>query len=121
MDETGKEDRPMNFEKALGEFEGNREILMELLWKLIEDVRGQIEKIHKAIPVGNMETVRREAHTIKGGAAMLTADDLSHVASELEQIAKAGSLEGSAGIIERIEQEFNRLEDYVRKCEKGSS
>ena len=101
MGETNKEDRPMNFEKALGEFEGNREILMELLWRLIEDVR-------------------REAHTIKGGAAMLTANDLSNVASELEQLAKSGSLEGSTGIIERIEQEFNRLEDYVRKKDHSS-
>ena len=38
----------MNFEKALGEFEGNREFLMELLWKLMEDVKAQIENIHKA-------------------------------------------------------------------------
>jgi HPt (histidine-containing phosphotransfer) domain-containing protein len=120
MGEPRKEDRPMNFEKALGEFEGNREILMELLWRLIEDVRGQIERIHKAVSDGNIEVVRREAHTIKGGAAMLTANDLSRVASELEQIAKYGSLEGSTGIIERIEKEFNRLVDYVRKYEKGS-
>ena len=114
MGETGQEQHPMNFEKALGEFEGNREILMELLWRLIEDVRGQIGNIHKAVSAGNIEVVRREAHTIKGGAAMLTANDLSHVASELEQLAKSGSLEGSTGIIERIEKEFNRLEDYVR-------
>jgi CheY-like chemotaxis protein/HPt (histidine-containing phosphotransfer) domain-containing protein len=113
-DEIKKEDSPMNFEKALREFEGNREILMELLWKLIEDVKDQIGKIHKAIHDGNIEVVKREAHTIKGGASMLTANDLSSVASELEQIAKAGSLEGSTEIIERIEKEFNRLEDYVR-------
>jgi two-component system sensor histidine kinase/response regulator len=117
--EIKKDDLPMNFEKALGEFEGNREILMELLWKLIEDVRDQIGKIHKAIPDGNIEVVRREAHTIKGAAAMLTAVDLSNVASELEQLAKSGSLEGSTEIIEHIENEFNRLEDYIRKCEKG--
>jgi len=119
--EIKKEDLPMNFEKALGEFEGNREFLMELLWKLMEDVKAQIENIHKALPKGNIEVVRREAHTIKGGASMLTADNLSSVASELEYIAKAGSLEGGTEILERLEKEFSKLQAYIRKYEKESS
>jgi len=113
--EIKKEDRPVNFEKALGEFEGNREILMELLWRLVEDVRAQLGNIHKALPKGNIEVVRREAHTIRGGASMLTADDLASVASELEYIAKSGSLEGGTEILERLEKEFSRLEADIRK------
>ena len=114
MGEIKNEDRPINFEKALGEFEGNREILMELLWRLVEDVRGQIEKISKALPKGNIEVVKREAHTIKGVSSMLTADDLASVASELEYIAKSGSLEGGTEILKRLENEFSRLEAYIR-------
>jgi HPt (histidine-containing phosphotransfer) domain-containing protein len=117
--EIKKENLPMNFEKALGEFEGNREILSELLCKLIEDVRAQIGNIHKALPKGDIEVVRREAHTIKGGASMLTADNLSSIASELEQIAKSGSLEGGTEILERLEKEFNRVQASIRKYEEG--
>jgi HPt (histidine-containing phosphotransfer) domain-containing protein len=115
-----KEDRPMNIEKALGEFEGNREFLIELMLKLIEDVRKQIGNIHKALPKANIEVVRREAHTIKGGASMLFANNLSSVASELEHIAKSGSLEGSTEILERLEKEFTKLQAYIRKYEEGS-
>lgn len=117
MGEIKKEDSPLNFEKLLVEYDGDRNILSELLWRFVEDVRGQIGKIHKAISDGNIEVVRREAHTIKGVAAMLTADNLSSVASELEQIAKSGSLEGSTEITEQIEKEFSRLEACIREYE----
>jgi hypothetical protein len=51
---------------------------------------------------------------------MLFADNLSSVASELEYIAKSGSLEGSTEILERLEKEFSRLQAYIRKYEEGS-
>ncbi len=116
-DDTVTKDSPLNFEKLLVEYDGDRNILSELLWKLMDDVRAQIGNIQKALPKGNIELVRREAHTIKGGASMLTADDLSSVASELEQIAKSGSLEGGPEILERLEKEFSRLEAYIRSIE----
>ena len=58
--------------------------------------------------------VKREAHSIKGGAANLTADELSSVALELENIGKSGVLEGGAEDLERLEKEVYRLEDYVK-------
>jgi HPt (histidine-containing phosphotransfer) domain-containing protein len=115
--EIKKEDSPLNFEKLLVEYDGDRNILSELLWRLVEDVRDQVGKMHKAISDGNIEVLRREAHTIKGVAAMLTADNLSSVASEIEQIARSGSLEGGTEILERLEKEFSRLEAYIRKYE----
>jgi len=119
-DKTAREDDTLNFKKLLVEYDGDRNILFELLWKLVEDVRNQIENIHKALPKGNIEVVRREAHTIKGGASMLFANDLSSVASELEYIAKSGSLEGGTEILKRLEKEFSTLQTYIRKYEKGS-
>jgi CheY-like chemotaxis protein len=121
VDKTVREDSPLNFKKLLVEYDSDRNILSELLGKLLEDVRRQIGNIQKALPKGDIEIVRREAHTIKGGASMLTADNLSSVASELEYIAKAGSLEGGTEILERLEKEFSLLEDYIRQYEEGSS
>ncbi|MBW1908477.1 MAG: PAS domain S-box protein [Deltaproteobacteria bacterium] len=67
---------PMNFEKAV--LEG-----------FLENVRSQIGTLRKAISDGDAEVVRSEAHSIKGGAANLTADALSKVALELENIGKS--------------------------------
>ena len=104
----------MDFEAAVEEFEGDKEFLMEVLEGFLENVRAQIPTIHKAISDGDAEVVRREAHSIKGGAANLTADVLSKIAFELENIGKSGHLEGSIEVLERLEKEFYLLEAYVR-------
>ena len=49
-----------------------------------------------------------------GGAANLTADDLSGVACELENIEKFEDLTNGIEILEKLEREFSRLEVYAR-------
>jgi len=106
---------PMDFDRAIEEFEGDREFLIEVLNGFLENVKSQIATIRQAISDGDSEAVRREAHSIKGGAANLTADALSKVALELENIGKSGILEGGIEAIERLEKEFHRLEAYARE------
>lgn len=54
-----KEDAPMNFEKAVEEFEGDREFLMEALEGFLRDVRARIGTIRQAISDGDAESVKR--------------------------------------------------------------
>jgi len=105
---------PIDFEKAIEEFEGDKEFLMEVVEGFLENVSAQIPTIHKAISDGDPETVRSEAHSIKGGAANLTANELSGVAFELENIGKSGVLEKGTQVLKRLEEEFHRLEGYVK-------
>jgi HPt (histidine-containing phosphotransfer) domain-containing protein len=109
------ESAPMDFEMAIEEFEEDKEFLMEVLDGFLETVRNQIEAIRQVILDGDAEVVRREAHSIKGGAANLTAYSLSKVAFELENIGKSGVLEGGTEVLERLEKEFHRLEGYARE------
>ncbi|MBW2061629.1 MAG: PAS domain S-box protein [Deltaproteobacteria bacterium] len=113
-DKNIEKDAPMNFEKAVEEFEGDKEFLIEVLDGFLEKARAQIGTIHQAISNGEAEVVGREAHSIKGGAANLTADDLSRIAFKLESIVKSGRLEGSLEILEKLQKEVSRLEDYAR-------
>ena len=70
----------MNFEKVLDDFEGDKELLVEAMDLFLESVRNQIGLLRHAISDNDAEIVRKEAHSIKGGAANLTADELSSVA-----------------------------------------
>jgi len=108
-----KDDIPMDFERAIKEFEGDKEFLMEVLDGFLENVRVQTGTIRQAISDGDAETVWKEAHSIKGGAANLTADELSGVAFELENIGKSGVLEESGKVLERLEKEISRLKVYA--------
>ena len=101
---------PMDFEMVIEEFEGDKEIFMEVLESFLEKAGAQLGTIRQAISDRDAEVVRKEAHSIKGCAANLTADDLSGIASELERIGKSGVLEGGTDVLERLEREFLRLQ-----------
>jgi len=111
--DTISKDVPLDFERALEEFGNDREFLIEVLEGFRENVRDQIINIRQAISENDAEIVRREAHAIKGGAANLTADNLSATANELENMGMTGSLTGSANVLESLEKDFYRLENFV--------
>ncbi|MBW1799529.1 MAG: PAS domain S-box protein, partial [Deltaproteobacteria bacterium] len=90
--EVRHSEAPLEYARALSEFEGDEAFLMEAAQGFIQNVRSQIEMIRQAIFDGDAETVRKEAHSIKGGAANLAAEWLSEIALELENLGKATSL-----------------------------
>ena len=106
---------PMDFARALEEFEGNREFLTGLLEKFLDNVRAQLGTLREALDRADAEILRREAHAIKGGAANLAAAELSSAAAELEKTAKSGLLGEAPGGLERLERAYRRLDEFVHK------
>ena len=88
--------------------------MMEVLSGFLEEGAGQIETIRKAITEENAEVLMKEAHSIKGGATILTANDLSGVAFELENMGRSGVIEGGPEVFKRLESEFDRLKVYAK-------
>jgi PAS domain S-box-containing protein len=108
-----REGLPMDLEKAVQEFEGDRPFLMDVLEGFRSKARLQIQTIRRAISTGDAKELSREAHAIKGGAANLTASELSRIALELENIGKSGVVAGGEEALVKLENAFSRFEDYV--------
>ena len=106
-------DAPMDWPMAVDEFEGDEPLLKEVLNGFISNVRQQVDIIRGALENNNAESVSREAHSIKGGAANLTAHDLAQSAFELEKLGKSGVLEGGFELLEKLENEFFILEIFA--------
>jgi two-component system, sensor histidine kinase and response regulator len=106
---------PMDYERALFEFEHDEAFLKEALKGFLGAVNNQIIAMQQAITAGNADMVRRESHSIKGGAANLTANDLSEAAFQLETIGKSGNLNGGPEIMENIVKEYKRLAAYAEE------
>jgi CheY-like chemotaxis protein len=103
---------PIDLKKAMIEFDSDMDFVKETLRGFLRNVQRQIEIIRTAIKEKNAEVTRQEAHSIKGGAANICADDLSHVAMEMETLAKTGNVDNGQEILVRLENEFNRLKGY---------
>ncbi len=107
--------KPIDWERAIKEFEGDEKFPSEVIEGFTKKVSEQIGTIRKALSCGDAETVRKEAHSIKGGAANLTAEHLSRVASELEGKGKSKELNGAGEIVDGLEREFKTLRRYVQE------
>ena len=72
-------DAPMDYEMALAEYEGDRAFLTTVLNGFLERAKAQMQTLRQALKRGDAETVREEAHAIKGGSGILMADRKSVV------------------------------------------
>jgi HPt (histidine-containing phosphotransfer) domain-containing protein len=60
------------------------ELVSELIGAFTSDTRSRLHNARKAAALGDFASVRREAHTIKGGALQLGADNVATICRELE-------------------------------------
>ncbi|MBU3915298.1 Hpt domain-containing protein, partial [bacterium] len=115
-----KESAPLDYEKAIEEFEGDESFLTEVLEGFLNNVKDQIKTIEQAMSDGDFELIRKEAHSIKGGAANLTALDLAKSALEIENIGASGTIDAGFDVIETLKKEFFRLESYFSQLDHST-
>ena len=111
--EPGKE--PIQYEQAIEEFDGDKDLLDHLIAGFLENLRKQIPALSRALKKGDAREMLFIAHRIKGGAANLTAYPLSAAAAKLEALSESGKLEGAAPLIKNIKKEIKRLRDFLTK------
>lgn len=88
---------------------GNRALAENVARKFVEDIPVQLFNLRKNLECGDAAGARRNAHTLKGAAAMVSANGLRAVAWEAEQAAAAGRLDTVAALAPSIEQQAERF------------
>jgi CheY-like chemotaxis protein/HPt (histidine-containing phosphotransfer) domain-containing protein len=107
--------KPIDLERAIDEFDGDKELLSEVIAGFTDNVSRQIASMREALSCDDAETLRREAHAIKGGAAGLTADHLSTIAAILENKGKSKDLHDAGEVLTDLEREFDALRRYIQQ------
>lgn len=90
----------MKYEKTLKEFDNDRDLLMTLLQDFNTNIHSQLKKMREALYIKDYESIGRESHGIKGGAANLNAFLLAEAAKSLEKSCKKS-------------EDFNLISDLV--------
>ena len=96
----------MALERAIEEFDGDRELVLDLLTGFLAIATDQVSTMKKALADQEKDVIRREAHAIKGGAANLTADRLAGLAHALET-------DPGKTALTRLENEIKRLAEHA--------
>jgi CheY-like chemotaxis protein len=106
--------QPIDLDRALNEFMGEKEILNGILNEFIAKVRSQIRSIRQAFLSLDFTEIAKEAHSIKGGAANLTANKVAGMASALEKAADLQQVELVKQLADELEEQFQQLETYLQ-------
>lgn len=104
---------PMDIERAVKEFEGDKRFLWEIMTGFMDNVRKQIVTLRQAVCDQNAPVLKKEAHSIKGGAGNLAAFELMHAAEALETMSTSDQIKEYRDKFKTLEHAFYRLEKYI--------
>jgi HPt (histidine-containing phosphotransfer) domain-containing protein len=81
----------------------------ELIGVFLEDTASRIAGLEALRQKGDMATLRREAHTLKGSCGNVGAAALAAWAMRLEQVCNQGDLSAAGNLFGRLEEEFSKV------------
>jgi CheY-like chemotaxis protein len=88
---------------------GDRELATTILKAFLADAPSQLGNLHRQLAEGDCSGARRQAHSLKGAAATISAESLRSVASEMEGAASAGDLDRFGELLPQTVEEFGQF------------
>jgi HPt (histidine-containing phosphotransfer) domain-containing protein len=88
---------------------GDADLLSELSTMFLDDASSSLAALREAVEEGDVLTVERVAHTLKGAAGNMGAPGMAAICAELQDLGASGDLRGAAELLGRLEKEFGRV------------
>lgn len=106
---------PLDIQSAMNRLGEDEELFQNILQEFMRYLPNQLQKLNNAINKGEAKEVEREAHTLKGASANLSANTLVEWASKLELLGKKSDLEDAKKIMEHLKTDAEQLKTYVEE------
>jgi CheY-like chemotaxis protein len=90
------------------------DFLVELIESFLNNMPKLLANLHQALEQGDASGMRTAAHTLKANSRDFGARDLFELCQELEMKGKAGTLDGAAELIARIEPASERVKEALQ-------
>ena len=107
----------ISIQKGLKTVMGNEKLYRKLLGKFLESNNNVVAEIKETLKADDMETAARLAHTVKGVAGNLGAEELFPVAADLEKAIKQGETGSLDALIDNFEIHLNVVMDGLQELE----
>ena len=104
-----QQDEQLDRASLLERVEGDQELLAEIIHLFREDVPELLDAMRNALQQGDMTSLERSAHSMKGAAGNLSAHVAVGAAVRLEQSAKNGNAESSKANLAALQVAVDRL------------
>ncbi|MBI5054118.1 MAG: PAS domain S-box protein [Chloroflexi bacterium] len=105
----------VDMQTALPRFNGDREMLVELLQQFSAQLPDDILKLTHAAESGDAKELHHLAHNLKGAAATFSVTRVTALALEIETLAREGKTHEALKAVGEIGEEEVKLKEYVGK------
>ena len=92
---------------------GEPDVLKEVLQLFLDDVPGRINRLRLACETGNAMDLQRAAHSLKGSAGNIGANDMLAVCRRLDELGKSGDVSGGQGLVDSLDAEYARVKAEI--------
>ncbi len=93
---------------------GDQELARKIIKTFISDFSKQLEMLKRYLEARDISGAQRQAHTLKGAAANVGAEKIRAIATTMENMAKAGDLEGMKKYLNHLAVSFD---EFKATCE----
>jgi len=94
---------------------GDRELFQEIVELFLRHYPTELQRLATAVAEQDAPTARAAAHTLKGELAQLGLEEAREFAYQLEQMGRAGQLDGAAGALSELKIELARVAAALRR------
>jgi len=85
----------------------------EMCQEFKDHLSDRVQELKSALQTGDMEKLGRYAHNLKGLSLNFNAGPVSTLAAKLEACGKQNNIADAPILVEQIESEVTRLQDYL--------
>lgn len=94
---------------------GDEEFIAEILNDFLGQTPCLIAEIETAVAKGDAGTIGAVAHTLKGSARAIGADEFAGIAHELEMAGKGGDLSRAPETLQRLQDYWSEFAQYLQQ------
>ncbi len=105
----------VDFDQALTQVPGGIEVLQDLANIFLAECPKLMKDLRQGLADNDAELAQRAAHTVKGAARILAANQLIEISAELELAAKEGQLDVVQARVEEIATAVDRACHLIRQ------
>jgi len=110
---TDVKESPVDMKSAMARFDNDIDFFKRMVNEFLNYVPEQIKSLEKAAGSGDIDTIKKCAHSIKGATGMLGADKAFSIALTIENDGQTRGTYDITSLIKDLKSEISRLQDFV--------
>jgi CheY-like chemotaxis protein/HPt (histidine-containing phosphotransfer) domain-containing protein len=109
---TGETPAMVTYLRGLQEDSSPR-VVQEVIGTFLKTTPTRLRALREAATRGDVDTLHRAAHSLKGSFGQIRHDETARLAARLESITRGGRLDGAVEIVGALEDEFQRMREVL--------